>query len=88
MRGLRENHDGATISLRHLLGPEQNAKSTALAVTAAGMVCIEFSWLGKNDTIAAMAFEADEFILKRYFKNTLFEIPIEAGLWLFGRCLH
>jgi len=52
------------------------------------MVCIELSWLGKTDTIAAMAFEADEFIIKKCFKNTLFEIPIDAGLRLFGRCLH
>jgi hypothetical protein len=30
------------------------------------MVCIELSWLGKSDTIAAMAFEADKTELRGF----------------------
>jgi ADP-ribose pyrophosphatase YjhB (NUDIX family) len=43
----------------------------------AGDDLVELNWLGKNDTFPAMAFEADEFIIKRYFENTLIEIPVD-----------
>ena len=43
----------------------------------AGDDLAELNWLAKNDPFPAMAFEADEFIIKRYFEKSLIEIPID-----------
>lgn len=37
----------------------------------------ELTWLSENDSFPEMAFEADEFILERYFKGELDGLPID-----------
>ena len=43
----------------------------------AGDDLVALSWLEKNDAFPVLAFEADEFIIKNFFENSLIEIPID-----------
>jgi len=38
---------------------------------------VELSWLAKNDPLPEMAFEGDEFTIRRYFEDQLIRIPID-----------
>lgn len=37
----------------------------------------ELAWISQNDPFPEMAFEADEFIIERYFKGELIGLPID-----------
>ncbi len=43
----------------------------------AGDDLVALTWIDKNTGLPEMAFEADEYIIKKYFKNTLIRIPID-----------
>jgi len=81
---------GLEIKINSLVGVSSNHLSpdlhTIVTVLTAEVVSgspeagddlVALHWLGKNDTLPAMAFEADEFIIKSYFKKALIEIPID-----------
>jgi len=46
---------------------------------------IELYWLSKNDSLPAMAFEGDEFTIRKYFENELVRIPIDPRFRLFNK---
>ena len=48
----------------------------------AGDDLVELDWLSKSATFPAMAFEADKFIIKRYFENALIRIPIDSSFMI------
>ncbi len=45
----------------------------------------ELYWLSENDTFPDMAFEADKFIIKKYFKTELIDLPIDQRFKLNNR---
>lgn len=46
----------------------------------AGDDLVELDWLSKGAAFPIMAFEADKYIIKRYFENALIKIPIDQRL--------
>jgi ADP-ribose pyrophosphatase YjhB (NUDIX family) len=54
-------------------------------IPAPGDDMVELRWLSRNDAFPEMAFEGDEFTIKKYFENKLARIPIDPRFRLVNR---